>query len=105
MAHLTWAILSLIAVVTGSVLFAFGSLSARPEIDVLTSVLTWMTGIGILFLSEEELQHAANQFIGNQFPGLGKYFLLLHLAAAMMYYVFCYDQTNTYKPAWTEYLG
>ena len=36
--------------------------------------------------------------------GLGTYFVLLHLVAALLYYGLVYDATSTYKPQWTNFL-
>ena len=98
----------------------FGSISGpfllpvQSAVGILPASVTYtiVVGASVLFAlsltiltTHRLIQHVRPEFAKFVDFGLGTYFFLLNLLAALLYYAFKYHPEGTVKPSWTDQLG
>ena len=89
------------------------SLPAISAVSILPASIVYLIVVGtaVLFFlvttvaTASHLVQVRPEFAKNVDFGLGTYFFLLNLSAALLYYAFKYDPKGTAKPSWTDQLG
>ncbi|CAG8956401.1 hypothetical protein HYFRA_00003784 [Hymenoscyphus fraxineus] len=90
----------------------FGELTNLKDIHltVFTSLMTGAWALCGLRWASTTFDYIASgkpqrMFLRRIEVALSSYFLFLHLASAILYYIYTYDPQETIKPGWTEQLG
>ncbi|CAG8973916.1 hypothetical protein HYALB_00003694 [Hymenoscyphus albidus] len=108
-----WWLLSIVVIPASYLLsMLFGELTNLKDIylTVFTSLMTGAWALcGLRWASTTfdyiESGEPQRMFLRRIEVALSSYFLFLHLASAILYYIYTYDPQETIKPGWTEQLG